>query len=97
MASKRQLIGPLTLQEQIDKWEKEPRLSAEEGWELIFSLFGSAKDLYAAYGGGEACLKAERAGWGEDDGDRLAKYRRAGDHSALLRAAEPAPDGGEES
>jgi hypothetical protein len=37
------------------------QLTADEGWDLIFSLFGSAKDLYAEYGGGEAWLKAERA------------------------------------
>ena len=36
-------------------------LTADEGWDLIFSLFGSAKDLYAEYGGGEAWLKSERA------------------------------------
>jgi hypothetical protein len=38
-------------------------LSAEEGWELILRSFGSGKDLYAEYGGGEAWLRAERESW----------------------------------
>lgn len=42
------------------------QLTAEEGWDLIFSLFGTAKDLYAEYGGGEAWLKAERAAWADE-------------------------------
>ncbi len=42
------------------------QLTADEGWDLIFSLFGSAKDLYAEYGGGEAWLKAERAAWADE-------------------------------
>jgi hypothetical protein len=40
-----------------------PLLSAEEGWELILGSFGSAKELYAEYGGGEAWLRQERASW----------------------------------
>lgn len=42
-----------------------PKLSAEEGWELIFQSFGSARELYVEYGGGEAWLRAEREAWGE--------------------------------
>jgi hypothetical protein len=38
-------------------------LSAEEGWELILRSFGSGKELYAEYGGGEAWLRAERESW----------------------------------
>ena len=40
-----------------------PPLSFDEGWELILRSFGSAKDLYAEYGGGEAWLRAERESW----------------------------------
>ena len=47
----------------------EPRLSYDQGWELIFSLFGTAKEAYAEYGGAEAFIRAERAAWGEDDLD----------------------------
>jgi hypothetical protein len=39
------------------------QLSADEGWELIFQSFGSGKELYAEFGGGEAFLRAERAAW----------------------------------
>jgi hypothetical protein len=38
-------------------------LPTEEGWNLILRSFGSAKDLYAEYGGGEAWLRAERESW----------------------------------
>lgn len=41
-------------------------LTAEEGWDLIVSLFGSAKDLYAEVGGGEAWIRSERAAWNEE-------------------------------
>ena len=47
----------------------EPRLSREEGWELIFSLFGAAGDMYAKVGGAEALIRAERAAWGEDEAE----------------------------
>jgi len=43
--------------------ETERRLSSEQGWNLIFSLFGSAKDIYAEFGGGEAWIQAEREAW----------------------------------
>jgi hypothetical protein len=46
---------------------EESLLSRNDGWDLIFSLFGTAKDLYAPYGGGEAWLRSERAGWNEKD------------------------------
>ena len=36
-------------------------LTADEGWNLILSLFDSAKDLYAEVGGGEAWIRSERA------------------------------------
>lgn len=45
----------------------EPRLSREEGWDLIISLFGTAKEMYAEVGGAEAFMRAERASWGEDE------------------------------
>ena len=45
----------------------EPRLSREEGWDLIFSLLGSAREMYAEVGGAEAFIRAERATWDEDD------------------------------
>jgi hypothetical protein len=41
----------------------EKPLTADEGWDLIFSSFGSAKDIYAEYGGGEA---SERAAWADE-------------------------------
>jgi len=41
-------------------------LTCEEGWDLIFSLFGSAKEAYAKVGGSEAWMRSERAGWGQD-------------------------------
>ena len=50
-----------------EEFMSEEPLSAEEGWRLIRSLYGSAHELYAEYGGGEAFLKAERAAWGEDE------------------------------
>jgi len=43
-----------------------PQLTAEEGWELILRSLGSAKELYADCGGGEAWLRAEREAWGEE-------------------------------
>jgi hypothetical protein len=43
-----------------------PRLSAEEGWDLILRSFGSGTELYAEYGGGEAWLRAERESWSEE-------------------------------
>jgi hypothetical protein len=48
--------------------EDEPRLSYDEGWDLIFSLFGSAGDMYAKVGGADAFMREERASWGEDEG-----------------------------
>ena len=47
----------------------EPRLTREEGWDLIFSLFGTAGDMYAKVGGAEAFIRAERAAWGEDEAE----------------------------
>ncbi len=49
-----------------DDVENEPKLSYEEGWDLIFSLFGSAKEMYASVGGSDAFLREERAAWEED-------------------------------
>jgi hypothetical protein len=46
-----------------DESVEDVRLNAEEGWDLIFQSFGSAKDLFAAFGGGEAYLRGERAAW----------------------------------
>ena len=43
------------------------RLSYDEGWDLIFSMFGSAREMYAEVGGAEAFMRAERAAWDEDD------------------------------
>ena len=45
----------------------EKRLSYDEGWDLIESLFGTAGEMYAAVGGAEASMRAERASWDEDD------------------------------
>jgi hypothetical protein len=47
--------------------EDEPRLSYDEGWDLIFSLFGTAKEVYAEVGGSDAFMRAERASWGDDE------------------------------
>ena len=47
--------------------EVEKRLSYDEGWDLIESLFGSAKEMYASVGGSDAFMRAERAAWGEDE------------------------------
>jgi hypothetical protein len=47
--------------------EPEKRLTKDEGWNLIFSLFGTAKDLYAPYGGGDSWLRAERDAWANKD------------------------------
>jgi hypothetical protein len=47
--------------------EQETRLSYDEGWDLIFSLFGTAGDLYAKGGGADAFMREQRASWGEDD------------------------------
>ena len=58
---------PLKQTASEDEADREPPLSAEEGWKLIYSLFGSARELYAEYGGGEAFLRAERASWGKDE------------------------------
>ncbi len=46
--------------------EDSTRLSYDEGWDLIFSLFGTAGDMYAKVGGAEAFIREERASWGED-------------------------------
>ncbi len=43
----------------------EQPLTREQGWDLIVSLFGSAKEAYAEVGGAEAWIAAERAAWGE--------------------------------
>jgi hypothetical protein len=45
--------------------EDERQLTREEGWALITSLFGSAKEMYAEVGGAEAWIAAERADWGD--------------------------------
>lgn len=45
----------------------EKRLSYDEGWDLIESLFGSAGEMYASVGGAEAFMRAERASWDEHD------------------------------
>ena len=66
MASQPTPVNPLPSEEELDG---ESPLSAEEGWKLIYSLFGSARELYAEYGGGEAFLRAERASWGKDKGE----------------------------
>jgi hypothetical protein len=42
-------------------------LTREEGWDLIFSLFGSAKESYAQVGGSEAWMRSERAAWNGKD------------------------------
>ncbi len=47
----------------------EPRLSYDEGWDLIFSLFGTAGEMYAAEGGAQAFMRAERAAWGDEEDD----------------------------
>ena len=47
----------------------ERRLTREEGWNLIISSFGTAKEAYAEVGGAEAFLRAERAAWGEDEAE----------------------------
>ncbi len=45
----------------------EQRLSYDEWWILVESLFGTAKDAYAEVGGAEAFMRAERAAWDEDN------------------------------
>ena len=47
--------------------ENEPRLSREEGWQLIFSMFGTAKEMYAEVGGSDAFMREERAAWDDED------------------------------
>lgn len=47
--------------------EQERRLSYDEWWDLVESLFGSAKEAYAEVGGSDAFMRAERAAWDEDD------------------------------
>jgi hypothetical protein len=42
------------------------RLSIDEGWDLILRSYGSAKDVFAEYGGGKAWLRSERESWGEE-------------------------------
>lgn len=44
----------------------EQPLTREQGWDLIFSLFGTAKQAYAGVGGSEAWIRSERAAWSED-------------------------------
>ncbi len=50
-----------------DEQGPEKRLSYDEGWDLIESLFGSAGEMYASAGGAAAFMRAERASWDEDD------------------------------
>ncbi len=45
----------------------EKPLSREEGWDLIFGLFGTAKEAYAAVGGSDAWMRSERAAWDQKD------------------------------
>ena len=47
----------------------QPRLTREEGWALIFSLFGTAKEAYAEVGGAEAFIHGERAAWGDEEAE----------------------------
>ena len=59
---------PNSLDTPIDQGQEvEKRLSYDEGWDLIESLFGSAKEMYASVGGSDAFMRAERASWGEDE------------------------------
>lgn len=58
------LPSPLPLHEQAER-----RLTREEGWDLIVSLFGTAKEMYAEVGGSEAFLRDEQAAWGEDEAE----------------------------
>ena len=41
----------------------EKPLTQNEGWDLIFSLFGSAKEAYTEVRGSEAWMRSERAAW----------------------------------
>jgi hypothetical protein len=43
----------------------ERTLTYDEAWDQIEALFGTAKEAYAAVGGGKTFLDAERAAWGE--------------------------------
>jgi hypothetical protein len=49
-----------------DPSQPERPLTRDETWELIFSLYGSAREMYAEVGGAEAWIKAERAAWAEE-------------------------------
>ncbi len=43
------------------------RLTYDEWWDLVESLFGSAREAYAEVGGSEAFMRAEHAAWNEDE------------------------------
>jgi hypothetical protein len=51
----------------LDLDEGAPRLSREEGWKLIRSMFGTAKEMYAEVGGSDAFMHQERAAWDDKD------------------------------
>ena len=53
-----------------DQDPPEKKLTADEGWDLIFSLFGSANQMYAEVGGSEAWMRSERAAWANKDAGR---------------------------
>ncbi len=58
--------NPLSSMPSLDE-TSERRLSYDEGWDLIFSLLGTAKEMYAEVGGADAFIRAERAAWDEND------------------------------
>jgi hypothetical protein len=43
----------------------EQPLTREEGWELLWSLEGSLKDVFPEEGGASAVFLREREAWGE--------------------------------
>jgi hypothetical protein len=54
----------------------EPNKRRQEAW---LSLRGILKDVYAEYGGGEACLRQVREGWDQDaELDQMPIQKRPG-------------------
>jgi hypothetical protein len=50
---------------ELQQTEEEPRLSREEGWALLRSLYGSLRDAFPEEGGAAEVFRKEREAWGE--------------------------------
>lgn len=51
---------------QVADTPADPRLTAEEGYDLILSLAGKAHDAYAEVGGAESWIRSGRNAWNEE-------------------------------